>query len=181
IGAGSDLSQFWWEWMQTGNSHAGSEIDQTSINFGGFDQGIMSVGGDVSISAGGNITNLAASVPTTWYLSGNDSVVNTVGGGNLSVTAGGDILSGDYFVAQGMGTLSAGGKIASSGITQTVITSEANQVPVSTLLATQDGVFNVSARQGVDLAGIVNPSYIQGAMLAFGYGVTVDSQSYSPA
>ncbi|WP_206683260.1 hypothetical protein, partial [Escherichia coli] len=60
----------------------------------------MSVGGNVSINAGGNISDLAVSLPTTWYLNGSGNPV-TVGGGNLTVRAGGDILSGNYFVAKG--------------------------------------------------------------------------------
>jgi hypothetical protein len=68
----------------------------SSINFGAFDQGVMSVGGNVSITAGGNISDLAVSLPTT-RLGGAGDVgstsptasvstpaltVNTVGGGN---------------------------------------------------------------------------------------------------
>ena len=124
--SGSALSQFWLQWMQTGNV-TGSvgqtkptiQTIQTSINFGAFDQGVMSVGGNVTISARGNITNLAVSLPTTWYLTNantDNPTVNTVGGGNLTVTAGGNILSGDYFVAQGTGTIVAGGLIGSSGL-----------------------------------------------------------------
>jgi filamentous hemagglutinin family protein len=174
-GSGAQLSQFWWQWMQTGNTVNSStgQITQTSINFGAFDQGVMSVGGNVTVSAGGNIANLAVSLPTTWYLSNNNTMVNTVGGGNLTVTAGGNIMSGDYFVAKGVGTLTAGGRIGSSGLT--------NGKEVSTLLAAQDGVFNVSARQGVDIGALVNPSYVQGATLINGYGLQADSQNYSAA
>ncbi len=165
------ISQFWGAWMESGNAVSGGRTTQTSINFDAFDQGIMSVGGNISISAGGDITNLAVSAPTTWYLSNNNTVVNTVGGGNLSVTAGGDILSGDYFVAQGVGTLTAGGKIGSSGLTYRNRSIASFITEVSTLLGIQDGVFNISARQGVDIGAVVNPSYIRGG----------DSQSYSPS
>ncbi len=179
-GTGNANSQFWWQWMQTGNVvNSSNEITQTSINFGAFDQGVMSVGGNVSISAGGNITNLAVSLPTTWYLSDNNTVVNTVGGGNLTVTAGGNILSGDYFVANGTGTLTAGGRIGSSGLLTTDQFGNLD-VEVSMLLAAQNGVFNVSARQGVDIGGIVDPSYLQDSTLTAAYGgLHADSQSYS--
>ena len=115
--------------------------------------------------AGGNITNLAVSLPTTWYLSNNNTTVNTVGGGNLTVTTGGNILSGDYFVAEGTGTLNAGGLIGSSGLLTATSFGNA-RIEVSTLLAAQDGVFNVSARQGVDIGAMVDPSYLQGGALA---------------
>ncbi|TRY23261.1 hypothetical protein FOI67_17950, partial [Geobacillus sp. LEMMJ02] len=117
-GAGNSISQYWWQWMQispgatSSNGAIVAPLTRSSIDFGAFDQGVMSVGGNVSISAGGNISDLAVSLPTTWYLNGSGKPV-TVGGGNLTVRAGGDILSGDYFVAKGTGTISAGGSIGS--------------------------------------------------------------------
>ncbi|MEW6438757.1 MAG: filamentous hemagglutinin family protein [Pseudomonadota bacterium] len=174
----SSATQFWWPWLETGNvANKSGTVTQSSINFGAFDQGIMSVGGNVVISAGGNITNLAVSLPTTWYLS--SGVPVTVGGGNLTVNAGGDILSGDYFVAEGTGTLSAGGLIGSSGLTQAPQYLGQPATEVSTILALQDGVFDVSARQGADIGAMVDPSYLQGNTLVDGYGLRADAQSYS--
>ncbi len=177
-GANGTPSQYWWQWMQTGNVvNSSNQITQTSINFGAFDQGVMSVGGNVSVSAGGDITNLAVSLPTTWYLSDNNTVVNTVGGGNLTVTAGGNILSGDYFVAKGTGTITAGGRIGSSGL---VAVGETGLVgEVSTLLAAQDAVLNVSARQGADIGDMVDPSYVEDRTLLSTYNLHADSQGYS--
>ncbi|MGK8205922.1 filamentous hemagglutinin family protein [Burkholderia cenocepacia] len=163
---GQNISQFWSPWMETGNP-----AGQTSINFGAFDQGVMSVGGNVSVSAGGNITDLAVSLPTTWFLThdgAGNAAVNTVGGGNLFVHAGGNILSGDYFVAKGTGAITAGGGMGTDGVNYT--TYSANNAsrglspivsfgPVGTLLAVQDGILNVSARQGANIGGVLNPSY----------------------
>ncbi|WP_244109339.1 filamentous haemagglutinin family protein [Burkholderia anthina] len=188
--AGNNLSQFWRQWMAVGNptgtvgfSQPVTQTIQTSINFGAFDQGVMSVGGNVSVTAGGNITDLAVSLPTTWYLTQANTdtpTVNTVGGGNLSVHAGGNILSGDYFVAKGTGTITAGGRIGTDGVDYTAY-SPANAVlglnPVvslgqtGTLLGTQDGVLNVNARQGANIGGVFNPSYLAGGD-AQGYSAT---------
>ncbi|WP_246792191.1 filamentous haemagglutinin family protein [Burkholderia perseverans] len=184
---GTDISQFWWQWMEVGNPTgtvgATSPVQQTvqtSINFGGFDQGIMSVGGNVAVTAGGNIANLSVSLPTTWWLTNtntNNPTVNTVGGGNLTVKAGGDILSGAYFVSKGTGTISAGGRIASDFA---IAAQHVGQAPVnvSTILALQNAAIDVTARQGVDLGQIVNPSYIQGGHTT-AYGILTDAQSYS--
>ncbi len=158
--AGGSIAQFWWPWMQTGNAADGSS---SSINFGNFDQGVMSVGGNVAVSAGGDIRELSVSLPTTWIASSDRSSVTTVGGGNLNVQAGGDILSGSYFVANGQGNIAAGGNIdadfsyAPSGTTGVTTT------PVSTLLAMQDAQVAVSARQGVNLGGVFDPSYYTNA------------------
>ncbi|HZV09988.1 MAG TPA: filamentous hemagglutinin family protein, partial [Novosphingobium sp.] len=173
---GVATSQFWWQWMQTGNVETNGKVTQSSINFGAFDQGVMSLGGDVAISAGRDITNLAVSLPTTWYLANNNTLVQTIGGGDLSVAAGGDMLSGSYFVARGSGAITVGGQIASSGLVQTAYQ---RVYPVSTILAVQDGVWNVSARQGADIGATINPSYLQGRTLLYGYQLAVDSQGYT--
>ncbi len=174
--AGKSISQFWWQWMEVGNpTDAAGQITQTSIDFAAFDQGVMSLGGNVSVSAGGNISDLAVSLPTTWYLSANGTPV-TVGGGNLSVTAGGNILSGDYFVANGSGTITAGGQIGSDFNTTTPA---GLLTPVSTLLATQAGTLDVSARQGADIAGVFDPSLIQSLALTNVYHQQPDGQGYS--
>ncbi|GGF44197.1 hypothetical protein GCM10011611_58280 [Aliidongia dinghuensis] len=184
-GSGDAISQFWWPWMQTGNVRSSNgQVTQASINFGAFDQGVMSVGGDVAISAGGNIQNLAVSLPTSWYLPNGGATVNTVGGGDLTVTAGGNILAGDYFVAKGTGTITAGGQIASGGLTHILNVLFGTTEGVSTILAVQDGVLDVTARQGADIGAIVNPSYIQGTTLQNGYSAQTatwlaDAQSYS--
>ncbi|KML10979.1 MULTISPECIES: filamentous haemagglutinin family protein [Burkholderia] len=192
--AGNSISQYWWQWMQiTGGKTSDGQIvttplTRTSIDFGAFDQGVMSVGGNVSISAGGNISDLAVSLPTTWYLDGSGKPV-TVGGGNLTVRAGGDILSGDYFVAKGTGTISAGGRIGSDiSVAPRVL--GAGPIDVSTVLATQDGIFDVTARQGVGIGAVLNPSYSSrfvqsggqptGVINLSSYGQYPDNQVYSP-
>lgn len=185
---GTNISPFWWQWMQIGNP-TGSvgattpviQTVQTSINFGAFDQGVLSVGGNVSVSAGGNISDLSVSLPTTWWLTGTKTdtpTVNTVGGGNLSVRAGGDILSGGYFVAKGTGTITAGGKIGSDLAVPSQLTGQP-PVTVDTLLATQDGVLDVSARQGVSVGRVFDPSYVQSNTLLYAYKQRADMQGYS--
>ncbi|WP_081935627.1 filamentous haemagglutinin family protein [Burkholderia sp. 9120] len=190
--AGSSMGQFWWQWMQITASRTASTVgittllNRTSIDFGAFDQGVMSVGGNVSISADGNISDLAVSLPTTWYLNGNGAPV-TVGGGNLSVRAGGNILSGDYFVAKGTGTIVAGGSIGSD-ITVAAQTDFQKPIAVPTVLALQDGIFNVTARQDINIGSVLDPSYSNtftapnsqtGSRSLSNYKQYADSQGYS--
>ncbi|GAB2916049.1 hypothetical protein GCM10027093_63190 [Paraburkholderia jirisanensis] len=152
---GQNASQFWSQWLSS--SSAANASGQSSINFGAFDQGVMSVGGNVSVSAGGNIRDLAVSLPTTWYLD-SPTTFNVVGGGNLIVAAGADILSGDYFVARGNGVMTAGGQIAPDF---SLSSTSLGAVPIATLLATQDGTLNVSARLGANIGGVSDPSPLQ--------------------
>ncbi|WP_188794175.1 filamentous haemagglutinin family protein [Dyella nitratireducens] len=182
--AGTLISQFWWPWMETGNvfNASGSVVTRSSINFANFDQGVMSAGGNVAVTAGDNISDLSISLPTTWYANAAGTAITTVGGGNLTVSAGGNILSGSYFVAKGTGSLSAGGLIGSdftyvlpagsTGPNNEAI--DGSITPVSTLLALQDAQWNVQARDGVNIADILDPSYdsVLGVSQA-------DAQSYS--
>ncbi|WP_250626016.1 filamentous haemagglutinin family protein [Pinirhizobacter soli] len=155
---GSSIEQFWWPWMQTGNAADGSS---SSINFGNFAQGVMSVGGNVSVDAGGDIRQLAVSLPTTWIANADRTAITTIGRGNLQVHAGGDILSGNYFVSKGTADIEAGGQIAADynftanfGPGGSSLTT-----PVSTILGIQDAQVDVRARLGADLGGVFNPSY----------------------
>ena len=183
---GTFISQFWWPWLETGNNGsplAGTSDTRTSINFANFDQGVMSVGGNVAVTAGGNISDLSVSLPTTWYANAAGTGITTVGGGNLTVSAGGDILSGSYFVAKGTGSLSAGGQIGSDftyvlpagSVGPSNINIAGLTTPVSTLLALQDAQWSVQARDGVDIADILNPSYAIPSSPLF----IPDAQSYS--
>jgi filamentous hemagglutinin family protein len=145
---GTSLTQYWWPWMQMGNS-----AQRSSINFSGFAQGVMSVGGNVDVSAGGSVEQLSVSLPTTWYVStGTDGqpTLNTVGGGNLRVDAGADILGGNYFVAHGSGLLQSGGRFGAPTGTD----------GLAPLLGLQDAQVSVQSTGTLTIGGIVNPSWL---------------------
>ncbi|MFC4313792.1 filamentous hemagglutinin family protein [Steroidobacter flavus] len=174
--AGSYIGQYWWPWMQTGNTS-----DASSINFGAFGQGVMSIGGNIAVAAGRDIRELSVSLPTTWTLTPDvDGVqeLTVYGGGDLSVTAGRDVLAGTYFVSKGEGALTAGSRIG-SGFTLDTLYS-INRLPISTpvapILALQDASWQVGAAQGVDIGGIYNPSYVRRVEGLFS---AADSQAYS--
>lgn len=162
--AGTELSQYWWPWMQdacllqaSGSTcNSGSGGTQSLINFGMFAQGVLSTGGNVSVDAGGSITDFSVSLPTSWRVS-NGALV-TVGGSSLNLRAAGDIRGGMYFVARGDGRISAGRDIAQSAALE------------STLLALQDAQLDVAAGRNARLGGLFNPSYLFRDF---------DSQSYS--
>jgi filamentous hemagglutinin family protein len=159
--AGAFIGQFWNAWLL---GDPGSTSVAWYVNFGSFDQGIMSVGGNVTIKAGGDIRDLGVSLPTTGYLDG-DNTLHITGGGNLSVTAGGSIYSGTYYVGQGAGTIKAGGEVASDFTYLNTSPDSAYQVP--TLLAVQYGTIDVDARQSVDIGGVYDPTYIGGGPVAY--------------
>ncbi len=78
LAAGASVAQYWWQWMQVGNAADGSS---SSIDFANFHQGVMSIGGNVDVNAGGNVSELSVSLPTTWYKNPDGKTVTTVGGG----------------------------------------------------------------------------------------------------
>ncbi|ALN85816.1 filamentous hemagglutinin family N-terminal domain protein [Lysobacter capsici] len=164
--AGSYLGQYWWPWMQTGNVLADDQrtLLSTSINFGGFAQGLLSVGGDIDISAGRDIREVSASAPTTWVKDGN--ALRVFGGGDIRVDAGRDLLGGDFFVAKGEGEINAGGRIGSAFDLDALvfidnISAVASRMrsAVAPILAMQDANWRVTGAQDVEIGRVLNPSY----------------------
>ncbi|WP_165189909.1 filamentous haemagglutinin family protein [Caulobacter soli] len=119
--------------------------------------------------AGGDIRELSVSLPTTWYLTGSgdrlNRTVNTVGGGDLLVEAGGDILGGSYFVAKGTGRIDAGGGVGPS-FTYKPVTTLGVTGPVSTILGVQDAQVQVTARGDLDIGRVQNPGDVRGLLFS---------------
>ncbi len=149
---GAFIGQFWLPWLLTDPANPSVPW---YVNFGSFDQGIMSMGGNVAVRAGGDIHDLAVSTPTTAYLDASNAL-HITGGGDLSVVAGGSIYSGDFYVGQGAGSIRAGGAIASDFTFESM----ALAYPVQTLLAVQYGTIDVEARQSADIGGVYDPTYL---------------------
>ncbi len=116
-----------------------------------FKQSLATLGGgDININAGGNISNFSASAPTTARFDSNGTTGNQSidGGGDVTVKADGDINNGVYFVAKGDGEIDAGGSIQKQGNT------------FGTILALQDGEFNVTAGKNAFIETTINPTLV---------------------
>ena len=137
------------EWLWRQGNVASNIVPAWWINYSAFRQEIGTLGGgNVDISAGGNINNLSAVVPSSGYV---DSSGNTVmlGGGNLNVTAGGSVNSGIFYVGNGQGTISAGGSLG-----------QAVNTPYDTILLLGQGGFNVQTAGDLNLQTIANPTML---------------------
>ncbi|TSA48449.1 MAG: hypothetical protein D4R48_05450 [Nitrosomonadales bacterium] len=111
-----------------------------------FKEGVAALGGgNVSVSAGGEITNFSVSVPTTARYDGSGNV-SLNGGGNVSVSAGSNINSGVYFAGKGNISLAAGGEIKTAPGTY------------GTTLALQDASAKVSAVKSASIETVFNPT-----------------------
>jgi filamentous hemagglutinin len=161
--------------VQNGNfaaTHAGGPVAATSwwVDFSNFFEDIGALGGgNVSLVAGNDVSNIDASVPTNARMPGTSpsaSALVELGGGDLLVQAGHDISGGVYYVERGQGTLDAGGSIHSNStraaLTQTAL-SILNQNPADsttwlpTTLFLGQGNFDVEAGGSLLLGPVANP------------------------
>ncbi len=169
-------NQFFTDWLYStgdwrrGDDHSNDVPTTWGIRFGhvyrgvrednvdpAFKQNIGALGGgDIKVSAAGNINDLSVIIPTTGkQLSGKayypdynfgGNIVEVAGGGNLDINAGGDIYGGVYYLAKGQGNIQAGGGLLTSTVN--------NAGPV---LALGDSQFNLRANGDINLSGAVDP------------------------
>jgi hypothetical protein len=140
------------------------------VDYTNFFQSVGALGGgNVTMHAGANISNVDAVIPTNARMpSGTPDATKLVelGGGDLDVRAGNNIDAGVYYVQRGEGTLHADGAIttnATRSLNLGILSSLNNPVrlPESTWMPTTlfvgDATFNVSARGDVLLGPVANP------------------------
>ncbi len=159
---------------QFGATHPGGEIASTAwwVDFTNFFEGVGALGGgNVTLAAGNNITNVDAVVPTNGRMpkgAPDASKLVELGGGDLVVRAGGEIDGGVYYVERGRGTLAAGTSIHTNStraaLTQSDIVALENLKRAAdpttwlpTTLFLGKGSFDISARGDLLLGPIANP------------------------
>jgi filamentous hemagglutinin family protein len=152
---GAFVGQLWEPWLLT-NPNAPNV--PWYVNFGSFDQGIMSIGGNITVRAGGSIRDLGVSLPTSAYLDSSNAL-HITGGGNLNVIAGGAVNSGDFYVGKGTGIIRSGGAIAPD-FDYAAPDDSGHLYPVATLLAVQYGTIAVEAREAINIGGVYDPTYL---------------------
>lgn len=129
-------------------------------------------GGNVRIKAGGNINDLSVVIPTTGKQVGEYSVaidpanlkktesdfnyktnvVQINGGGNLDMSAGGNIAGGVFYVDKGTANIWAGGSLTAGNNVGAGASSGLNPV-----LALGDAQMHVTAGKNIMLASVVDP------------------------
>jgi filamentous hemagglutinin family protein len=157
IGVYSNYSPGSWLWREGGKKGATSYGTQWAVDFNKFQQGSAAFGGgDIRLTAGRDIVNFSSSIPTTGKQSspGADrSVIDIWGGGDLMVTAEGDILGGNYLVGRGSGNILAGGSITTDGTVRL-------GKNVHTLLALGEGGLSVRAGGDLTIETVAQPTAI---------------------
>ncbi|GEM_PF-2107847 len=130
-----------------------------------FKQGFGSFGGgNISVTAGGNVSNVPVVSPTNARKIG--ATLHELNGGDIEVLAGGDIDGGVYFLGRGHGRLSAGGSLNRGA--DKVDTTEAQPVlpganvvfEPGAMLGLMAGQWDVTAFTDLNLAYVFNPTIL---------------------
>ena len=142
------------------------------IDFSNFFEGVGALGGgNVTMTAGNDIHNVDAVVPTNARLpkdSLNPSDLVELGGGNLTIHAGHDIDGGVYYVERGQGNLTAGDSIHTNSTRSPSLTTITNAAPLPeetwlpTTLFLGKGDFTVRATGDLTLGPVGNPFLLPG-------------------
>jgi len=130
-------------------------------------------GGDITVRAGHDITDVSVSAATNARLPANPATVKqgalvVQGGGDLDIRAGRNIAGGMYYEGRGTANLQAGGAI--TGGTPRDISGV--MTAYNPILALQDGTFNLTANGSVGTSGIFNPTLATAATLNSSGGFT---------
>ncbi|MDP8986441.1 MAG: filamentous hemagglutinin family protein [Pseudomonadota bacterium] len=169
-----------WLWRRGSTNSDGTLVntkDNTSwwIDFTRFEQGIGALGGgNITLTAGRDIVNVSAVIPTTGRLLGaagtTPSTANLIvtGGGTLRVQAGGNIEGGVYENDWGNASITADGNIEggatlaqeTAGYTLTSITSTSTNTPIDPIILAGSGTFSVSADGSVAIEMVSNSTVL---------------------
>lgn len=136
---------------------SGAALGEWGINLTAFDAQPWSLatfgGGDLRVSAGADITNLSAASADSMLLDATGTVQTPVQSGGLSISAGGNVINGQYFVADGSGTLTVGRSL-------TVSTPTGATTPSGTLFALQNAAWSMWAQGDITVDAVVDPTVL---------------------
>ncbi|WP_176721961.1 filamentous haemagglutinin family protein [Bradyrhizobium sp. LMTR 3] len=135
------------------------------IDYTNFQRGVGALGGgNVDISAGGDLNNLTVAVPTNGRVRGGrtateQKILELRNGGAMTVEAGGAVRAGYYYLGRGAGTIEAGEfavgrevKITNSGRVTTY--------PIAPILSLGDATLNVRTAGDLRLQTFLDPLMI---------------------
>jgi filamentous hemagglutinin family protein len=157
-----------WQLRQAKGGLAGWGVNLDAFDSAPWDFATFG-GGDLRITAGLDVVNVSAAVAGSMAVSG--GVQTHFESGGLTVEAGRDITSGQFSIADGIGTLAAGRSFGANLTSSTVTT------PVGSLFALQDSQVSLWAQDGIAIGAIVNPTVLAQPLVS---DHVVDFFSYGP-
>jgi filamentous hemagglutinin len=155
-----------WQLREGGGQAA--ELPEWGVNLNAYNWNFGTLGGgDVRISAQGSITNVTAAAAGS-LLPQYGGGTQYVSSGGLALAAGGDVGSAQVFLANGTGSVAAGG-----ALTATLPSITPGDTNVGSAFYLQSSSIDVTARNGIMLDGVFNPTALgqpsSSALLAQGY------------
>jgi filamentous hemagglutinin len=135
--------------LQTAPAMWGVNLAAYNWNFGTLG------GGDLRIAAGADAINVSAAAANS-LLPQQGGALQYVKGGGLDFKTGGNIGSAQVFVADGTGSVAAGG-----ALTAVLPSIQPNEPTVGSAFYLQSSSINVNARLGMSVDGIFNPTGLQ--------------------
>lgn len=152
-----DLAVTGWQPRVLETSLAGQTVGAYGVNFDAFDWNVGALGGgDVSVSAGGSVSNLSAATADS-SPNGNTTIFGA--GGGLRIDSVGDIGSAQVYVADGVGTL-----VTNAGLTPIlalpVAAGSSTVTYAGSTFALGEAQISVWARQSVQVEAVYNPTFI---------------------
>jgi filamentous hemagglutinin len=181
--------------QMTGNyfNHAGTNTANVAwwTAFDSFRQGFGSFGGgNIDISAGKDVRNIVAVAPTNArnvsIVGAEDTATSTrslkeLGGGDVNVSAGGDIVGGAYLLGRGNGRLKAGGSVlkGADNMPTAAGTYATNQsvLAAGAMLGVMDGHWAVQAGQDINVSHVFNPTLLPSAAAKAAAGTSATGTS----
>ena len=140
------------------------------VDFSNFFEGFGALGGgNVSMTAGRDIANVDAAIPTNARTPKTPSAgLVELGGGDLTLRTGRNLDAGVYYVERGRGSINAGGSIITNATRSPSLTNLADAAPFSeqtwmpTTLFVGKSFFEVEARGDLLLGPASNPFLLPG-------------------
>ena len=144
------------------------------VNYATFQQGLGALGGgNLRLSAGGDLVNLVVALPSTMRVTNGRSAsdaeasIVTRNGGQLQVTAGGTLKAGQYYVGRGAGEIEAGASAAGYVLTGTSSgwPYVAYAYDIAPVLALSDATLKLQTLGDLVLQTVVDPMAIRRAYI----------------
>jgi filamentous hemagglutinin family protein len=132
-------------------------------------------GGDLSIQAAGSIVNVSAAVADSELLI--NGVQSHIASGGMTLDAGANITTGQFFVANGTGTFNAGGAI-DSNLSRSV--GGAATRAVGSVFNLGDAQLSLWAEGAIRVDGILNPTAMSQPEITAGAGQAQGFFTYGP-
>jgi filamentous hemagglutinin-like outer membrane protein len=140
-----------------------SEQSSWWVNYANFERGVGALGGgNITISAGGDLDNLTVALPTNGRVRGGRTtterkLLELRNGGAMTIEAGGAIRAGYYYIGRGAGTIDAGEFAVGRTVTISGINGSSTTYPIAPILSLGDATLDVRTAGDLMLQTVLDP------------------------